>query len=225
MGNMGPTDSKSHDKLEKEVTDYLWRKGFWVANLTYHENLIDAQSKALSKRYSPTALYLRTGADGIAVHNENLIEFEWEVKTGGAMSNAKNMFLEMLPLVFHRRKAELGIRCLYAYRNCNLPYEIGFWVRDMPEIDAIIIPSRWNEIQKQYFVDIAKRHFPYIKLDVHPSDKDYRGSGDPYIRCPYWKVKRLPHWTYFIDNLFDNDESDVWKTVAVRMRGQKRMEF
>lgn len=188
-------DWKPHGDLEKRVGEELERLGYYNVALTYHSALPKEVADLLSRRYSPTALYIRGRADRLAIHKTIPVEFEWEVKTA-LNPRYQNMAVEALPLIHHINKMRLGVSCLYAYHNPYTNHHAGFWVEELPEICAVNIPSRWSRDTVQWFTDVFKRQWPTAPINL----TTYKaGSGDPYVLIHSEVVERLSHWQTLID--------------------------
>ena len=174
---MPSVSNNYHETFESRVINKLRGMGFAVSSATYHDVLEQSVSDALAKNYSPTALYIRTRADRIAVRND--ISFELECKTH-ENERYSDMTLEVLPVLHHINKVGLGVDCLYAYWNPFADMYRGFWVSDMPQVRDIRIPSntRYNTDAVAVVMQ-AKSRFPEATVYTNPGRGD--GSHDPYI--------------------------------------------
>lgn len=192
-------DFPYHQKLEAQARQQLEQRGFQISSLTYHERLSEDMAARLKDIYTPSALYLRSRADQIAVHTVHPLVFEYDLKTH---TNPKyqDMTLELTPLVGHLAKRDIGGDCLYAYWNPylkDLPVK-GFWISNLPPAREIHIPKRWNGFLLEHFQRITRAFFPGIPV--------YRkggggGSGDPYLIVDKSAVHALPRWCDLIDAL------------------------
>lgn len=191
----------SHKTLETDIAEYLDRKGFWVGAATYHEVLPDNIKRRLSAIYTPTALYLRGRADRIAVHKTGDVVIEWEAKTHTS-GQRHDMTLEALPLCHHMDNANLGVICLYVYRDTDCGYECGFWTeqlntRDVP-VRVIMIPGRWNADQRAWYRKQFARVLPGVQIVDTGRNA---GTGDPFLIIDESVVRGLPDWRCLIDEL------------------------
>lgn len=184
-------NNPNHQKLEREVKDYLTALGFLTHEATYHATMDKGLRTIISRRFTPTALYLRARADRMAIHPSKETEFEFECKTHDT-KDRHDMLVEMLPIILHRRKSELGIRCLYCYRDIYNGYDKGFWIDEMPPIRFIGIPkaNTTNHLW-DWFAELAALHFPGVTA-AHTRHR--RGSGDPYIIVDESEIQKLSHW-------------------------------
>jgi len=150
--------------------------------------------RALSRNSFPTALYLRTRADRIAVNPLNGQVFEWEAKSRN--SSSRGILVEALPLAFHLVQARLAVRCLYAFRNVHLGTNYGFWCRTLPAIEEIVIPGNRPGNVVAWFTGVFEDAFPGVPILLHPGVK---GSGDPYAVID--RVEGLPDWRELLARL------------------------
>jgi len=184
--------------LEADVTQYLKSKGYAVDSAPYHNKMDKSVVNILQNIYTPTALYLRGRADRIAVRASPPIAFEWEAKTRMDRKYC-DCVLEALPLCTHLLHARnLDTRCLYVYRNLFKSYDVGFWVHQMPPVHVIVIPSRWNELQKQYFKEVFKLALPQVRIEFRGKTK---GSGDPFLIINESEIKKMSHWKELIQEM------------------------
>lgn len=192
-------DWRPHRELEREFDAYLTARGYLVSGgLTYHEALPPEMVKVLGRRNSPTAQYIRTRADRLAVHNELPIEFQWEAKTAG---NPKyhNMAIEALPLANHIINARcFGVGCLYAYHNPYTFTHAGFWAEEIPTPCALNIPARKGSAESESFIRVFNRLWPGVPVNYTGRTS---GSGDPYVLIHADVVQQLSHWKTLIELL------------------------
>lgn len=195
-------DYQPHKALESDVKEFLHANGFFTDEVTYHSRLPRNMVDLLSKRWSPTALYLRGRADRIAIHKTMPVEFEWECKTHGAVKY-NDMAIEALPLAHHITKARLDVKCLYIYRNPFEQKEYGFWVNDIPGIRCCNIPSRWDGEMKNFFTRVFMSSYPGVTLNypIHSN-----GSGDPYLLINHDEIIKLSNWKDLIMELIAHAE-------------------
>jgi len=187
-----------HEKFERRVIEKLRAIGFSVSSATYHDVLERDVSEALARNYSPTALYIRTRADRIAVRHD--LSFELECKTH---ENARyeDMTLEILPVIHHINKVDLGVDCLYAYWNPFTAMYRGFWVSDMPRVRDIRIPSntRYDD-DAVGVVKQAESIFDEARVYTNAGRGD--GSNDPYIIIDKSDVQNMRR----LKDIFDSIE-------------------
>ena len=179
-----------HRELEKDVKGYLESRDYLIHEATYHAIGTSEVRDILQTRFTPTALYLRGRADRVAICRVFPLEFEFECKTHDSQ-RYNDMTLEMLPLIHHISKSNIGVNCLYAYRN---PYKkdennYGFWVTELPGIRQVWIPPlERNDLP--WFKSLAATWFPGIEQVV----KNVGGTGDPYIIIDQSVVSKLSDW-------------------------------
>ena len=192
-------DYEPHATLEQTVTDFLIARNFSVFSRgTYHEAMPPELVNILQHRNTPTALYLRGRADRIAVHRARQIEFEFECKTH-ASQKYHDMTIEALPLAHHIAKARLDVKCLYCYRDPYRQIDFGFWTDEVPTVDRIYVPNRWQGIMLQFFDRILPDCFPGVRI-FHPN-QPMGGSGDPFLIVKEDMLNQLPTWMQLIDNI------------------------
>jgi hypothetical protein len=191
-------DYKPHKDLESDIRAYTAGLGFKTSEATYHTVMAAEVVKILQRRFTPPALYIRARADRVAVHGVRCVEFELEAKTHQS-TRFHDMTLELLPLVFHIAKLEVGVDCLYAYRNPFLDENMGFWVSAIPPIRDITIPDRLEWKQLRGWVDgLINQFFPETKVLRKPYCGN--GSGDPYLIIDRKDVLRLRDWRGLIQD-------------------------
>lgn len=190
-----PTSSYSrHTGLEARVTKYLEENNYWIGTCTYHTVLPERVAQALSRRFSLTALYLRGGADWLAIHRAKPIEFEWEAKSHGPTGD--DLLIEALPLVHHVQKARLGALVLYAFEVGDL--EAGFWAHQLPELRAfyMVEDERYGPI-KSRLLAMVKKFFPDVPVRWAKNNR----LRDPFVVIDRGVIRGLPHWKTLIDNV------------------------
>jgi len=187
-------DFVPHKTLESDVKSYLESRNYLIYEATYHAIASVETRNILSRRFTPTALYLRGRADRIAIHKEYTFEFEFECKTH-LNSKYHDMTLELLPLIHHLSKSKLGVKCLYIYRHKDM--ECGFWMDELPQIRQIWIPpARWQTQQSiAWFESISNIFFDGIDIVTSA----VAGTGDPFLIIDESTVKNLVHWQSLIE--------------------------
>jgi len=190
--------------LEETVKEFLTAHRFLTDEATYHSVMQPEISLRLSRIYTPTALYVRGRADRIAVHKEQDIVFEWEAKTWYE-SRKHNMALEALPICHHLVSAELGVKCLYAYRDSKCGYDVGFWIHELPPVQVIFIPGRWDSQMIEWFKNQFRMIFPLV--ETRQIEVKRGSSGDPFIIVNEEDVKKLPDWRDLIRELLQDTKS------------------
>lgn len=191
-------DYEPHANLETDVTQYLESNGYIVDSAPYHDKMDKSIIKVLQNIYTPTGLYLRGRADRIAVKRNPPTVFEWEAKTHKSQSR-HDCVIEALPICTHLIHAKyLAVRCLYVYRNPFKNQDFGFWVHQIPPIRIIMIPGRWNKIQRQHFEQVFNLILPQVKV---VSIGRTRGTDDPFLIIDESEMKKLPHWKEAIQEM------------------------
>ena len=197
MGSLGVTPrEEEHIKLQNEVGEYLQSLGFWIDSATYHDRLAKERADHLSGIYSLTALYIRGRADRIAVHSTRNVVFEWEIKTHKSPDKT-DMSFEALPFMHHVQQGQLGVKCLYIYRNPfpNQILDIGFWIHDMPPIEAILIPDNpYYSSETHALIEETAQKLLFRTNRTRPT----KGSNDPFALVEEKYVRCLPHWKNLI---------------------------
>lgn len=183
----------NHTKFEAEVNAWFKSEGFQVSELTYHRHMETSVKNLLATIYDPTALYIRTRADRVAMRGRHC--FEYEVKTR-FRADPCDFLIEFFPFWVHYTLwSTFGINCLYVCRLNGV--EKGFWADDPTIIETVMIPSKWSGYNGGYFESLMAEH----KLK-HVGCYSTRGSDDPFIIIPRdrfgsfhdWKAEVLAHW-------------------------------
>lgn len=193
-----PDNAITHQTLEQDVCNYLLSLGFKTYALPYHETLDSGVVRILGSRYDPTSLYIRARADRFAIHLQKNIQFEFDAKTH-ENSKYSDMTLELYPFILHLRKAKIGIKSLYCYRDPFAKLDCGFWFNEIPPIRQINIPSaiRMKHLH-EWFAKMAEIHFKNVPV-YFPNHRN--GSGDPYLIVDKHDVRLLPSWKTLIAGL------------------------
>lgn len=196
---MPSVNDPRHKRLECDVSAFLIANDFHVAEATYHSVMPKDVVDRLSRVYTPSALYLRTRADRVAVHKTLPICFEWECKTRDPSTKYSNLAIEAFPLAQHVYKAKLGVKTLYVYRDEPSGYDCGFWADALPTIERIICPKRGDGIAAY-----LSQAFPGVGL----VSQETRGSGDPFAIINSETVAMLDDWRMEVMSLFPRFEFD-----------------
>jgi len=172
--------NKLHEEFETEVSQHLENGGWKTHSLVYHSN-VDPQLAELlaeAQQVSPTAIYVTSRSDRIAIHPKHHRVFQFELKTH-LPDSPPNMAIEALPLAFHSQVSRMGVRVMYICRNYKTGREYGFWCNAIPAIDRIMIPlRRWNATMIAYYRGVFELAFPGVKIVAW--DAFGNGSGDPF---------------------------------------------
>lgn len=187
---MPSVDDPNHAFLEKEVSSFLFERNYLMHEGTYHATMPAEMVKALIATSTPTALYLRSRADRVAVH-PNGSTFEWEAKTVQKRTGGSNFAIEALPLAHHYFKSLLGAKIMYCCWDPRVDLHVGFWSSSLPTIIAIHLPQKYAGL-RQYLVHA----FP----DIQIIDRDNtRGSNDPYVLIGRSAMEAQQDWRDLID--------------------------
>ena len=157
---------------EELVAEELKRLGYpIIQEFGYHSFFPQEAREAIASVNTPTALYIRTMADRVAINSSSVLQVEVKELRGAEYAN---IAIEALPALIHRNLWwAFGIDCLYTFALNN-----GIkasWVQDLP-IFKIIIPSRFKNSQEINWPKLFKQFFP----DVPHEEKPTKGSGDPF---------------------------------------------
>lgn len=192
-----------HSVLESDVAAYLDGLGFLRAEATYHSTLEENIVRRLQVQRNMTALYVRGRADRLAIHPTLDLCFEWEAKTHPAGNKWPDMTFELLPFLHHAHKCELGVCCLYAYRDPRPERkdvgDRGFWVEHAPAIRDIRFTDRCPAESLPLASSESKRRWPNAR---HYPNGPSSGTGDPYVIIGYPTVVTLPDWRDLLDHVF-----------------------
>lgn len=183
-----------HDALEIEVCSFFESLGFLTEEATYHAVMSQPVKERLTSIYEPTSLYIRGRADRIAVHKTYQLVWEWEAKTHNP-GPYHDMVIELLPMLHHLKKAELGVRCLYAYRDTRLGIDAGFWTDSLPEVREVFLTPRFHTSLLDVVLPQVKRYMPNARIEYR---KATRGSNDPFLIIDQQTICSLPSWQQLI---------------------------
>jgi len=180
---------QQHDDYEQYFNAELKKLGFITDDMTYHSKMHPETKHRLSGIYNPTALYIRTRADRVAIHTRYRYVFQWEVKTHDSRQY-RNWALEVFPLIVHKiNSTTFGIRCLYAYYNPFTGHEAAFWSDNIPILSCIMLTDRLATNGEEYFNKLCKGSFPHTNIITNINSN---GSGDPFALIDEGIVKDLP---------------------------------
>jgi hypothetical protein len=186
---------QGHDRCEQDVIQYLQSLGFLLGEATYHEVMEKVAKDRLASIYSPTSLYIRGRADRIAVHQTKPIVFEWEAKTHNP-GPYHDMLIELLPILHHLKRAELGVRCLYVYNDYEKGYDVGFWTNGMPTVRQVYLTPRFTPELKGVVDNAIAEYFPHTTVRQTTGTK---GSNDPFLIVDESTVRSLPNWKTLVE--------------------------
>jgi len=188
---------KPHTQLEDDVTAHLEHLGCLVDSAPYHDKMNPRIVQILQNTYAPTALYLRSRADRIAIHPRHRVVFEWEAKTHNS-SKYHDCCIEALPVCVHLALVHLGVKCLYVYRDPQRGYDTGFWVSNLSLIRAILIPTpRWTAKQIEWFQQQFAVYFPNTPISKIGKTL---GTDDPFLIIDESEIMQMPHWKKLIES-------------------------
>jgi hypothetical protein len=189
------TNHPGHVTLEQEVIAQLQASGFYTSASTYHETMPPELVQVLQRRFSITALYLRSRADRCAVHKIQPVEFEWEVKSH-ANPRYDDLTLEFLPLITNAERQRLyGVKCLYIFRVNKI--EGGFWSWPLPDIRELRYSPR-QEWQEHRGLILHLASFYGIHKVI---EKAVSGSGDPFVVIDESVIRKMHRWEVLVDQL------------------------
>lgn len=160
-------------EAEELVTESLKKAGWYIVqSFGYHSYFSQEARDFISKINSPTAIYIRTLADRVAIRPTPASVLQVEIKDH---RNAQydNIAIEGFPMLIHRVLWwQFGISCLYAFA---LDDEIrACWTQDL-SLFKIIIPRRLRAMETTYWLPKFQQFFPYTPIER----KGTGGSGDP----------------------------------------------
>lgn len=195
----------THDAYLGEVTTWLEDRGYFTGEVTYHEALAGQPVlDALRCNESITAHYVRTRADRVAVHAFVGHTFQYDAKT----SRGDDILLEALPIAFHALHAQMGVECLYCYRNPKYESDLGFWVSpDLCEnVCRIQFPRfRWDERDEE-MAELV-RHWRPLFPNARFCKCNGGSSGDPHIVIPRDVALSLPSWQGLVTAALSRSEN------------------
>jgi hypothetical protein len=199
MGGLIAADQ--HSRFENTVKTFLHERDFLTASATYHDVFPDEMRELMQRRFERTTMLIRARADRFAIHRTMPIAFEWDAKTH-ITPRHEDITIELIPLVSHMAKSNLGARAMFAHFN---PYNArhphsGFWVNDMPPVRVIMIPAaKWTPVQIAWFESLCSTYFPTVATRNITS----QGSGDPFAIFDSSIVQELPSWQELIETAID----------------------
>jgi len=172
-------------EAEELVTESLKKAGWYIVqSLGYHAYFSQDARAFISKINSPTAIYIRTLADRVAIRPTPASVLQVEIKEHRD-PQYDNIAIEGFPMLIHRVLWWLfGIDCLYAF---TLDDGIkACWVQDLP-LFKIIIPRRLRAMEASYWLPKFQQFFPYTLIER----KRTGGSGDPLGLIAPEKVDKM----------------------------------
>jgi len=160
-------------EAEELVTEGLKKAGWYIVqHLGYHTYFSQDARDFISKINLPTALYIRTLADRVAIRPTPASVLQVETKDHRD-PQYDNIAIESFPMLIHRFLWwQFEIDCLYAFvlddgiKAC--------WVQDL-HLFKIIIPRRLRAMETSYWLPRFRQFFPYTPIER----KRTGGSGDP----------------------------------------------
>lgn len=181
-------DHKPHQDLQSKVADFLIGNDFLIHDGTYGTNAKENIRKLLSRRFSLTALKVRTRADLFVIHNSIKSEFFIEFKTHYSQKQS-DLCIELFPLLSHVLDSSLEIKCLYIFQVAEISG--GFWAHDLPKIRQIFFPNRIEYVNVN---PVLKKMSAILMPNVPIIERKTEGSGDPFcivdnielINCLSW---------------------------------------
>ncbi len=170
-----PANAVHHRALQDEVVEFLKSQSVYIWEWTYHDSLPASVVDDLTKQSNPTALFLRTRADLVAISKLESVLIE--IKS--IPRNHKNLAVEALPLAYHVAMHQLmGVLCLYIFRDHQGREGCFLASRNrLPRISCIIIPESVPVKQASWYGEIFQENFPGVPIRRVPS---VSGSGDPF---------------------------------------------
>jgi hypothetical protein len=194
-GRITPGNAASHNRLEREVTDWLAGNGFLVGSATYHTAFPAALASRIRSVDSPTALLARGRSDKLACHSTLPLCFHFELKTAEARPG-QDFMPELVQLATHLAEWErVRARTLYIFRNGlhDPPFDSCFWVDGgLPRPSKILIGR--GRLARQPWLESWALHMArpwWPGIGVEPCNMS--NSGDPCLRIP---AGRLPALDY-----------------------------
>jgi len=161
-------------EAEELVTKSLKKAGWYIVQgLGYHTYFSQDAQAFISRVNSPTAIYIRTLADRVAIRPTPPSILQVEIKDHRD-AQYDNIAIEGFPLLIHRVLWwHFGIDCLYAFvlddgiKAC--------WVQSL-SLFKIVIPKRIRSMETSYWLPLFHQFFPYTQIERQATG----GSGDPF---------------------------------------------
>ena len=188
---------RAHSVFENEVRMYFEAQDFLTDEATYHEVMDENVKNRLASIYEPTSLYIRGRADRVSVHKSLPIACQWEAKTHDTYGK-HDMVLELMPFLHHLTAGELGVRCLYAYRDKGINLEVGFWMDSIPRIRTIFLTTRLTGELDALITPAIRKYMPNAQVK---RNFVARGSNDPFLIIDEQDVRRLQDWRELVNSL------------------------
>jgi hypothetical protein len=188
-------DHVSHQDLQMEVTKFLIANNFIIYDNTYGTNASESIKQSISRRFSATALKIRTMADLFVIHKIHNSEFFLEIKTHES-KQYNDLCIELFPLLCHLRDCDLDIKTLYVFKVSGV--RGGFWVKDLPKIRQIFFPQRIEYSEINFML---KEMVIQLLQGVPIIDKQQtNGSGDPFCIIDNLEIRKCLSWDKMILN-------------------------
>lgn len=193
--------TQDHTYYTGIVKGWLRQHGYTTFDINFEDRMNDVHERI---RYinDPTSLYLRTGADLLAIHHKTNKPFLIDIKTE---RKYPNLAIELLPYLIHQLHRFLDVRCLYIVYDARRNLHKGFWLDDPPAIDRVIIPpSKCDPKLKTKMMSMLNflESVNSNKDNWIAEEKEVNGSKDPFVLIR--DFQRLPDWQ---DLLTDHIES------------------
>ena len=131
----------------------------------------------LSRCSSPTARYIRSRSDRIAVHQARERVVPFEVKTNPGSRHAR-LSIEALPLI---HGIHTLMPTLYICRHIGAQWDAAFWTNHLPLFDSIWFSPRCTAYERWHVTQVfsAEKFWRFGTPDFLTSRVN--GSGDAFV--------------------------------------------
>lgn len=214
-------NNADHRKLITDALEYLGARQYYTSDeSTYHEILPEEQQRLLQKDYDPTAMYVRSRADRLAVHPVPGRTTYFDAKSSRYDGPTPYAFIELVPLMFHEIAAKHGVRCLYIFRRYtgSTFIDYGWWSGLLPRIIDIKFPCDSRRTDASWVNTMASTVFSEVSQSTAPF---MRGSGTPYASM---YVEDCQPWQQLIDQIV-KDGVTVATTEQETMNATSRQQM
>lgn len=172
-------NTDSHDKLQKEVIEWLKSLGWMVGENTYHEVFSEEMTDLLRNQYNYTSFYVRGRGDCVAAKEDRCVLFEFKTNP----TSSYNIPVEVLPLAHNYRS---GAEYYYVMRQVVHKETHCVHIKD---VFKCVNEIRYNSRHKKWIGHTDQLNIILDKLsEYYPgsifSDCPFNGSGDPFSLLP-----------------------------------------
>ena len=195
-----------HRGFEENVVCWLQQHAYHVAPpSTIYDRWPEELQDLIKRRWSFTALKVRTESDRIVMHRILPVDFLLDIKGG---KTGEDLCIEALPYLLACDAAErFGVRRLYAAYHPRYNREYGFWARrDGVRLRELRLTDKLSLEQNTRIWDRCREW--WHDLPVRRQPPTACGSDDPFFvidKSLLIGEGGLPHWQDLVVALADGE--------------------